>query len=296
MLNKFFTSSSFTGSETFRELQAKPLGFIDVGARGGVHSVVEPLANLISVLAFEADINECERLEKIKNPYAHFAVEPKALGRDYKKNSLHILRNSVNSSLLHPNHNFAKRYQISGYELLSIEEVQTYSLDEVLQARNEKILWGELIKLDVQGAELDILLGSKSLLQETTVAAIIEVEFCQLYENQPLFSEIEQFMRSQGFAFYGFMNFNFRSNSLRNLIEVKNLQWQERLIHADGVWFKDPFDGNANFSVRKYHALFVSSMLLGYFDLAAEILKRGLMHNENRSEMLTLIEELATKC
>lgn len=293
MEKNFLTLSPFTKSATFRELQANPLGFIDVGARGGIHSVVEPLSRITAVLAFEPDAAECDRLQKTETAFAHFKVEPKALGKDFRKSSLHILKNSVNSSLLHPNLNFAKRYQNSGYELLSIEEVETHSLDELLSSRNDGFIWGELIKLDVQGAELDILMGAKNLLQETTVAAIIEVEFCHLYNKQPLFSEVEQFMRSQGFTFYGFMNCNYRSSSLRNLIELKNTQWQERLIHADAVWFKDPFDGDVKFSDRNYHTLFASALLLGYFDLAAEILKHGLKYDESHLEMLNFIEQLA---
>jgi hypothetical protein len=52
--------------------------------------------------------------------------------------------------------------------------------------------------LDVQGAELGVLQGASKILR-TVKWVDIEVEFSPIYDGVPLFSEIDQFLRSQGF-------------------------------------------------------------------------------------------------
>ncbi|MBW1783269.1 MAG: hypothetical protein JRL30_21320 [Deltaproteobacteria bacterium] len=50
-LNCLLSDVLFAESAVGAELRDKPLGFIDIGARGGVHHLVEPLAKCTSVLA-----------------------------------------------------------------------------------------------------------------------------------------------------------------------------------------------------------------------------------------------------
>jgi len=294
-LNSLSSHGFFASTSVADALSKQPLGYIDVGARGGVHPLVEPLADITAVLAFEPDLDECNRLSELETPFAHFEIEPIAISTGQKA-SLHILKRQINNSLLTPNLEFANRYSVDGFKLESVQQVDTQSLDRaIIEYKFDKIPFGELLKLDVQGAELDILKGATKVLRERTVAAVIEVEFCELYINQPQFSEVDQFMRSQGFLFYGFMTLNYRSGQLRSLLKSKSSHWQERLIHADAVYFKDPFIQSNKFSPRGYHALFACSLLLGYYDLSAELIKHGLLPGEDDTErMMTFIHQLAT--
>ena len=61
----------------------------------------------------------------------------------------------------------------------------------------------DVIKLDVQGAELDVLRGSTNSL-EHALAIDIEVEFCELYKDQPLFDQVFSFLRKAGLEFIDF--------------------------------------------------------------------------------------------
>ncbi len=56
----------------------------------------------------------------------------------------------------------------------------------------------DVIKLDVQGAELRALYGARGLLQSVK-AIMLEVSFVPIYKDCPLFGEIEAFMRESGF-------------------------------------------------------------------------------------------------
>jgi FkbM family methyltransferase len=275
MINGLLDDPLFADCAAAAALRAKPLGFVDVGARGGIHTVVEPLAGVTAVLGFEPDADECARMREqhSDSSWAEFDLEPCALAGKAGPHSFHILAQPVNSSLLRPNAAMAKRYRIDGFRIDREVVVDALTLDGVLFGnRGRQDYWGEFLKLDAQGAELDILRGATRTLAERTVAAIVEVELCALYENQPLFSDVEAFMRDSGFTFFGFSAMSYRSGRLRHLLGKGGPRWRERLIHADAVFFKDPLAPDAPvLSGRAQHALFACAMLLGYFDLALEV-------------------------
>ena len=73
---------------------------------------------------------------------------------------------------------------------------------EVLQVRLEDTMKDsgeiDLLKLDLQGYELEALKGCGSLLERIKIITT-EIEFVALYDNQPLFGDIDVFLRAHGF-------------------------------------------------------------------------------------------------
>jgi hypothetical protein len=61
----------------------------------------------------------------------------------------------------------------------------------------------DLIKLDVQGYELEALKGAEQC-TAAAKAVLMEVSFVKLYRDQPLFDEIVGHMADHGFRIYGF--------------------------------------------------------------------------------------------
>ncbi|MFP3756777.1 FkbM family methyltransferase [Cupriavidus sp. SIMBA_020] len=76
-------------------------------------------------------------------------------------------------------------------------EVKTDTLANFCDARGIDHI--DLIHMDVQGAELKVLLGAGALLQQVK-AIWLEIENVPLYEGQPLAPEMQAFMESQGFV------------------------------------------------------------------------------------------------
>jgi hypothetical protein len=150
-------------------------------------------------------------------------------------------------------------------------KLQTDTLDAVLYGDDLKdFSWGEFMKIDTQGTEFEILNGSKRVLKEQTVAVVAEVAFCELYKSQKLFSDVEAFMREQGFSFYGFTTLHTRS---QKFLDKKTHATRERLIYSDAIFFKDPLPGGYVDAIgeRGHYALFVVAMLLGFYDYALEL-------------------------
>ena len=57
--------------------------------------------------------------------------------------------------------------------------------------------------MDCQGAELSVLKGAGQKLSSAVVIQV-EVEFLELYEHQPLFADVDSYLRSNGFMFHQF--------------------------------------------------------------------------------------------
>ena len=68
-------------------------------------------------------------------------------------------------------------------------------------ARKAGIAEIDFIKLNVQGAELEILKGAQDALG-TVLGIEAEVSFVELYLGRPFFSDIDAFLRRSGFHFF----------------------------------------------------------------------------------------------
>ena len=79
--------------------------------------------------------------------------------------------------------------------------VDTVRLDDVAEIR---IQGCDLLKLDTQGSEAEILAHASETLKYCLIVQT-EVEFVPLYEDQPLFAEVDQCLRSHGFMFHRFL-------------------------------------------------------------------------------------------
>jgi hypothetical protein len=90
---------------------------------------------------------------------------------------------------------------LSCASLVGTSEFEAKTLDA--WARENGVRYVDYIKLDTQGSELDILRGALRVL-ETTRIIDLEVEFNPIYENQPLFSDVDFFLRSRGFVLWKF--------------------------------------------------------------------------------------------
>ena len=284
----------FAASAPGLALARTPLGFVDVGARGGVHPLVEPLARNTAVLGFEPAADECARMrDEIAHgsPWACCEIEPQALGERRGAAELHVLSAPTNSSLRHPNDDFTRRYGMAKWRVLDREPLETTTLDHVLfEERADETFWGELLKLDTQGTEYEILEGSRRTLAERAVAVVSEVSFCELYRGQRLFSEVEMLLREQGFSFYGFASLHHRS---QRMLDKKNAAGRERLMYADAVFLRDPLPGGPAASLptdeRRLHTLFTSALLLGYGDFSLELARATWADGAERVRIESLV-------
>ena len=119
--------------------------------------------------------------------------------------------------------------------VLATETVQTVRLDDVPQTAG-----ADLLKLDIQGAELLVLRHAEARLRDALVVQA-EVEFLPMYIGQPLFAEVETFLRRHGFMFHRFFPQN--SRVLRPLLVDNNMYaGLSQLLWADAIFLRDITD------------------------------------------------------
>ena len=300
--NWLLNHPAFAGSAYGKSLKSQPLGFSDIGARGGVSLVVGPIAAATAVLGFEPDASEAQalRVTHAAAPvYQSFEVSCTAIAGTSGPREFYETVRGVNSSLLRPSESLAKRYQVPGLAIKNISTAQTDTLDNIIFGAYESAApYGEFLKLDVQGAELEVLQGAERILSERTVAVVAEVSFCELYESQPLFGDVAAYMKSKGFGFYGFHAMSHRASHLRDLIACPSPQWSQRLLHADAVFFREDVfvDGRAEVSFRARANLFCVAMLLGHYDTAYEVLTCKMAPDDGKQlAVAALLEQLAVE-
>ncbi|CAG0979643.1 2-O-methyltransferase NoeI [Phycisphaerales bacterium] len=120
---------------------------------------------------------------------------------DGSERNFHLCNVPMTSSLYRPNTPLLRLF-INLEEVMRVEStrrVKTRRLDDVPQVDGL-----DFLKIDVQGAELDVFKGAPRLLSRALVVHT-EVEFVPMYEGQPLFSDVDQFLRSQGFLLHSFL-------------------------------------------------------------------------------------------
>ena len=83
-------------------------------------------------------------------------------------------------------------------DLFRVEQelsLQTGTLDAELQRLGAV---SDFIKIDVQGYELEVLKGGEQAVSNS-IGCELEVSFIEIYKSQPLFAEVDQWMRARGF-------------------------------------------------------------------------------------------------
>lgn len=144
----------------------------------------EPIPALASSL-----ISKYENENRIK-------IREAALGAEKATVELHVTNILPASSVLSAGA-LSHKYHSNGLDTKENIKVSQVRLDA--EVSNEI----DILKLDLQGYELEALKGSVGLLSRVKLA-LLEVEFFPLYENQPLFSDIDIFMRENGFRLLNF--------------------------------------------------------------------------------------------
>ncbi|MEU9256813.1 FkbM family methyltransferase [Streptomyces sp. NPDC048270] len=179
---------------------ARPTHVVDVGANpiDGDPPYRDMLAaGLCRVTGFEPQPEALDELRRRKGPYETYL--PDALG-DGAAHTLYVAASSGMTGIFRPDPNRLALFNGFGEWGRVREEVQvsTRRLDDV-----EAVGAFDLLKIDIQGAELMVFQGGRRKLAEA-VAVHTEVSFVPLYEDQPVFGDVDRELRGQGFIPHAF--------------------------------------------------------------------------------------------
>jgi FkbM family methyltransferase len=196
-------------------LQADPniqLTILEIGA-SQIEGKAEPFYNLLSllpgskVIGFEVDDAVCEQMNAKAETGAQFY--PVALGRRSERRTFYVTEHAMCCSLYKPNESLISLYNNLEVAYLKREcEIDTLSLDEFTEIHCIGSI--DFIKIDIQGAELDVFMGGTKTLRDT-LAIVCEVEFIPHYIDQPLFGDVCDFLLQNDLMFHKFLDFGGRA-------------------------------------------------------------------------------------
>jgi FkbM family methyltransferase len=168
-----------------RLLADDPLVVLDLGARGGPHPIWEVFAPDVVLRAVEAD------------PIAAAAsdAESVVVGERRERRIFHRGAFGAADSLYHFEELFAGTGNADAFADRRSSEVETVPLDDL------KLGPADVIKLDLEGAELEALRGGERTLA-SCVMVETEVHFPRRPADAPVFADLDEHLRDRGFELY----------------------------------------------------------------------------------------------
>ena len=242
---------------------------VDIGAMSEgedrYHALVG--SGLAEVTGFEPNPEQYVQLAGRPGPYRYLPVFLGAGGPA----RFNITRYPGCASLLEPDPRFIDLFETIGcaspsgnFHVQRSELVETTRLDDLGPE-----LGMDFLKIDVQGAELDILRNATAKLGQTVVIES-EVEFLPIYKDQPLFGDIQCFLREQGFVLHKLIDVAGRP--LKPFRPPNPFRPISQLLWADAIFVRDfvRLDTYADDGLLKAAA--VLDVVYGSYDLVALLL------------------------
>jgi FkbM family methyltransferase len=218
----------------------------DIGAAGLIPENWNAAAALLNVYAFDARPGSVKHPAEARGLEFH-KIETAIGGANDPARKFYETRGPGGSSFLRMDPKWTARTSPADYsELLAEHTLAVRTLSDVIEKGEARA--PNFLKLDIQGAELEVLEALKPEHRTDIDGMIVEVEFVPLYENQPLFEDIHAMMRE-----YGLTIFDLRTHRMYRPVDGKPFEWYRkhkgyargstllggRLVAGDALYFRD---------------------------------------------------------
>jgi FkbM family methyltransferase len=225
--------------------QESPLVVVDVGASGGFENQWNAYGHNCKLIGFEPDINECSRLN-LRDANKNKMYCPAALSHSKGKKLFYKTREIYSSGLLRADTEMSMRFEDNeNGKFVALGFVDTCDYDSF--ALDNKLPKANFMKLDTEGSELDILKGAEAALYDSVLGISLEMLFQKWRISQPVFSEIDLYLRSKGFMLYDFTSQKYA----RKVLPPYPTTWRMKpygggntptgqVIAGDFLYFRDP--------------------------------------------------------
>jgi FkbM family methyltransferase len=206
---------------------------VDIGANPmAADAAHKPLLDLgaCDVVGFEPQPVAFAELAKIKSDRETYL--PYAVG-DGRKRALRVYQDHGMTSFLPAYEAGQKAVAMRPWSgLLEEIEFDTKRLDDA------DLGAFDLLKIDVQGAENEVLAHAAKALAEATVV-IVELRFFRLYEGEPMMGGVDSQLRAMGFELHKFLFTKTRSLRNSQNARLRHRYMRDQLIDGDAVYIKD---------------------------------------------------------
>lgn len=218
----------------------------DVGARSGIQKHWLSLPYPVRILGFEPDAEECRALSEralseSADGRSSICYYPFALAEKSEKRTLYLYKDRRLSSFFLPDSDLMKAFPVDKLlcsDAFAVEKevtVDCVSLDELCDKEDIRDL--DVIKLDTQGSELEILRGSSNILS-SMFAVEVEVEFTPIYKDQPLFGDVDTYLRQKGFTLFDLRRHWWMRDT------TPHVRSRGQIVFGDALYMRDLLSSN----------------------------------------------------
>ena len=183
---------------------------VDVGANRGQFALIArkvfPKAKIIS---FEPLQEPAEIFRKVFAGDPDVILHACAIGREETTSAIHVTKDDDSSSLLPITRMQSDLFP--GAAEKEVRQVTVYPLSHLIPPAS--IPSASLLKIDVQGYELDVLQGCEDILQKFS-HLYVECSFLELYEGQALAHQIITWLEKRNFVLSSIHNLYYGKNGM----------------------------------------------------------------------------------
>lgn len=263
------------------------IGSRKLGRRDDLGAGWQTFAPNLTIYGFDADADACnaanQDLARRQVPWTEIHL-PLALADHVGESTLYVTRHPMCSSLFPPDEaflgQFARLPELAGLDFTI--ELETTTLDQFCQ--QEQVSEIDFLQMDIQGAELKVLAGATATLP-TVLGLQTEVSFSPLYHGQPLFADVDRYLRQRQFSFF---NFEFRgAPGVRRRSPIQSKARGGQLLWADAIYLRQ-----AALDTHQRFKLACIADTLDFSDYALELLVELTLQGD-RNYADSLVESLA---
>ena len=271
-----FFSPKLRNKNAFKSI-ANQLFIADVGSTGGLSNRWNLVESLTKTFSFDPDLR-AQNIENEKNK-----VFPFALWSKEQDLTINLTEFPDASSIYELNEKFLKNFlNHECHRVISKSNIESKPLDAI-ELNNDDI---DFLKIDTEGAELEILKGSKKYLGKSILGLELEVQFVHRTIGSPMFSDIDRFLRPLG---YQLMTLH-KQSWIRNN-NIWNINSNPQVIWADAVYIMNEenlinkiSEIDKNSREKTILKLMAISLVYGFYDYCISILykleKNNLLVND----------------
>jgi FkbM family methyltransferase len=181
-----------------REITSSLRTCVDAGAHVGDWTAA--LLDLFSpqrVIAVECEPRLVNGLKNKFRNVSRVTIVDAALTVNAGTATFYQLQHPASSSLFLPQAEISREYQLKSWDVINEVRVNTVGYDELVASEPEI----SILKLDIQGAEMNVLVHSSEGLKKTK-SVILEVLFTSHYKGDSVFPELHAAMVQRGFGLH----------------------------------------------------------------------------------------------
>ena len=231
---------------------------LDIGSAGGIERRWEPIKGELCYFGVEPDQRSSKKLIN-RCDFKKYEIFQSVIWSEKKEICFNLCNKPEVSSVFKPNRQFLDLFpDKERFKIMKTISFKSTTLDYEL-----KEIEVDFAKIDILGGELFALMGMENHLSKC-IGLEIEAEFALVYEGQPLFGDLQKYLKRIGFEFIDFTSLHrWERNQLNNYGQC---------IFSDGLWMRTPEYMVKNLP-QKYLEYILICSLYGRYDLANEIIE-----------------------